>query len=545
MLDRNAETGLPLKSLLFFLILAAPAARADEDRPPVGRSLFDRLYLSEGGYRIPFPYSAIVSDLKSKVDGAVRPLSGVKGAILPLGRSLQRKAGYPEVFRFPRVVIAVDGELKREGLAFPPDTRDRLYIGFNEKAKVLEIISYNEEAGRFEFQVAHDYDEGKTPKVLYARRRACLACHQNEAPLFSDAPWDETQANPRVSAKLQEALGKSYQGLPTSSTQDQPYDFDLSKGRANMLSVYQRAWQQLCANPGCRLALLREAIRMRLEGTAEMDANKVRPNGFEKEWRRFFGAELKIPNGTVPNRDPLFQKDTLENLVEVESEFEPLNLRAPLETWEYSVENMGRLFAGVARMFTDAEIKDIKRRLSNQTIDAAVRKIEGSDALKGKGAFPKQKILRTLYAANGWPFDDKTPRYPPPAVDSNEEILKNIKGSHELGTFRRCAACHNNTIGVPPNFLHGELADIKKSLNRCAERIAYRISMWEKLPSQRGKSPMPPESALEISQEEWMNSGELKLIKERIVKELGVKGTSLPKVLEQDFSALPPCFGGN
>lgn len=545
MLDRHAEAGLPLRAALLLISLAALSARADDDRPPAGRSLFDRLYLREKGYEIPFPFSKLVTELDQQLDKSLRPLVGVKGALLPLGRSLQRKAGYPEVFRYPRVVIAVDGELKREAPPFPHDTRDKLYIGFNEKARVLEIISYNEDAGRFEFQVAHDYEEGKRPKVVYARRRACLACHQNEAPIFSDAPWDETQANPKISEKLKEILGSHYQGIATSSTQDEPYDFDLSKGRANMLSVYQNAWKKLCGTMQCRQALFREALRMRIDGASEIDEKAVSKNGFAKEWKKAYGKELKIPNGTVLNRDPLFQKESLENLVEVESEFEPLNLRAPLETWEYSPENAGRLFAGVARMFTDAEIKDIKKQLGDMKLEDAVKKIDGYEAFKTKGPFPKRNLLAALYRANGWSYGVWREKYPPLEVDTDEAVLKSIKRSSELGTFRRCASCHNNAIGVPPNFLHGELKDVRSQLAQCAERIAYRISMWEKPPGKRGKSPMPPESALEISHEEFAASGELRVIREYVERELKKKGTSMAKVLEKDFSALPACAGSH
>jgi len=35
--------------------------------------------------------------------------------------------------------------------------RDRLFAGYREKAGIIEVISYNEAAGRFEFQVVKDY----------------------------------------------------------------------------------------------------------------------------------------------------------------------------------------------------------------------------------------------------------------------------------------------------------------------------------------------------------------------------------------------------
>src|SRR3546814_1912008 len=62
----------------------------------------------------------------------------------------------------------------------------------------------SEAAGRFEFQLVHDYRAGATPRVSCARRELCAACHQNLAPIFSRPLWAETNANPRIAAKLAE-----------------------------------------------------------------------------------------------------------------------------------------------------------------------------------------------------------------------------------------------------------------------------------------------------------------------------------------------------
>ena len=73
--------------------------------------------------------------------------------------------------------------------------KDRLYLGYQEKANAIEIISYNGKAGRFEFQVVHDYAPGLTPTVSYASRPLCMGCHQNGGPIWSEPPWEETQGS--------------------------------------------------------------------------------------------------------------------------------------------------------------------------------------------------------------------------------------------------------------------------------------------------------------------------------------------------------------
>ncbi len=74
-------------------------------------------------------------------------------------------------------------------------------------------ISYNEKAGRFEFQVVHNYGPGLTPTVSYASRPLCMGCHQNGGPIWSEPPWEETNSNPRIVSLLQEQNG-SFHGVP-------------------------------------------------------------------------------------------------------------------------------------------------------------------------------------------------------------------------------------------------------------------------------------------------------------------------------------------
>jgi hypothetical protein len=97
--------------------------------------------------------------------------------LIPLGRSLQRTAAAPDFFRHPRAVVAVTGE----GTG-PMRAKDRLFIGYQDTSGLLEVISFNEAAGRFEFQIVRDYRAGGTPRVSYANRNVCIACHQNHAP---------------------------------------------------------------------------------------------------------------------------------------------------------------------------------------------------------------------------------------------------------------------------------------------------------------------------------------------------------------------------
>jgi hypothetical protein len=217
-----------------------------ENLPGVGRSLFDQVFAVQRGgqaeIELPFPFESLLARLDGQLQREpTSPLPPAKRVLIPLGRSLQRTAAAPDYFAYPRVVVAVDAS----PAAGAPLLKDRLYLGYQEKSAVLEVISYNEAAGRFEFQLVKDYRAGGKPKVVYAPRTLCFACHQNGAPIFSRALWDESNANPQVAALLL-ASGRRFYGIPVERGVDVPYAIDNASERANGFALTQLLWQEGC-----------------------------------------------------------------------------------------------------------------------------------------------------------------------------------------------------------------------------------------------------------------------------------------------------------
>ncbi|HEX2056632.1 MAG TPA: hypothetical protein VHF07_09060, partial [Nitrospiraceae bacterium] len=144
-------------------------AEPGPDSPPAGRSLFDYLVTERRGdrivYRVPFPFTALLDRIEREL-GAGKQGTPLKRVLIPLNRSLQRHAAKPDYFVYPRAVVGVDSEPPLHSGSSGILLKDRLFLGYQEKAQILEVISYNEAAGRFEFQVVRDYGVGKTPKVV-------------------------------------------------------------------------------------------------------------------------------------------------------------------------------------------------------------------------------------------------------------------------------------------------------------------------------------------------------------------------------------------
>ena len=94
------------------------------------------------------------------------------------------------------MVVAVDTEPSVVPEERPVFIKNRVSLGHQPKADTIEVISYNEQAGRFEFQVVSDYREGGEPKVEYAKRALCMSCHQSGGPIFFSFPLGGNQQQP-------------------------------------------------------------------------------------------------------------------------------------------------------------------------------------------------------------------------------------------------------------------------------------------------------------------------------------------------------------
>ncbi|HEX9593203.1 MAG TPA: hypothetical protein VGB12_07655 [bacterium] len=369
------------------------------DLPTVGRSLFDFLFADDSGaapgYRIPFPFSALRAELARHLRPA--PVPPFKQVLIPLGRSLQRTAAAPQFARYPRVVLAVDGEPAPLPGATGPFLKDRLYLGYMEKTGVIEVISYNEAAGRFEFQIVKDYRAGDEPRVFYANRAVCTACHQNAAPLFSRPLWDETNANGRVAALLEQEQ-RDFYGIPVQIGIDVPNGIDDATDRANQIPAIQLLWQRACGADAdgqearrCRGRALRFALQYRLAGHLQfVRADHREWQGFAEalagSWRQQWPAGLLISNPDIPNRRPLPGvvsihpgavgaahpvTDHLQQQLHVPSALDPLQPRPPLETWT-APEGAERLVTGLAGFLADVDVERLDRALYDRARGGAV-----------------------------------------------------------------------------------------------------------------------------------------------------------------------------
>ncbi len=359
-----------------------PAAPGD-NLPALGRSLFDQLFATTGtdgrpAVVPPFPFTALLARLDAELAGDPdSPLPPAKRVLIPLGRSLQRTAAAPDYFAYPRVVVAVDSENRPNSKFF---LKDRLYLGYQEKSAVLEVISYNEAAGRFEFQLVKNYLAGGQPQVFYANRNLCFACHQNGSPIFSRALWDETNANPQVAAQLA-ASGHDFYGIPPGRGVDLPYAIDLATRRANGFALTQRLWREGCGADDlparrCRAGLFAAAVRHALaDGQAwTPDAAFKATVGarLRAEASRRWPGGLAVGSSDLPNRNPLHglkawptERGQRVAFSEVAARFDPLQPRPAQSVWQAGQpEATPALIGGLAEFISATDRRRLEATLA-------------------------------------------------------------------------------------------------------------------------------------------------------------------------------------
>ena len=351
-----------------------------DDAPSVGRSSFDIVFSNNGAYDLPFPFTRLIERIEQQLPRKRSGYSTLKKVLIPLGRSLQRNTAAPEFFKYPRLIVAVDTEPVSTTRVRPILLKDRLFLGYQEKAQVIEVISYNESAARFEFQVVTNYGPEGKPQVHYARRAICTTCHQNAAPIFPKAAWDETNGNRGVAARLLKEQSAFY-GVAANSPSLAPAAIDNATDRANLFSAYQLLWRQGCRddqNPArairCRAGAFAAMLQHRLGAFSRFDKRAPLYEGYfvpllSENWRKRWPRGLYIPNPNIPNRAPLLTATPAA----VPAALDPLNTRLPLTTWSVD-RDLNRVILGLAEFIPEADLRRLDTYLFSHGLKTGARR---------------------------------------------------------------------------------------------------------------------------------------------------------------------------
>lgn len=226
-------------------------------------TLFDNLIAQAPDGKVPYPFSKLVSHLSQYG----KPV----GILLPLGRSLQRKAGYPDPFKDPRRLVAFDPLPNLSGGLVEFDLEGRLFLGYVKQAKAIEVISLLPDRSEFDFQIISNYQADKTARIEYPdAEKQCKSCHQHGGPIFTPRPWEETNLAIIIRKLLQYSHSKEQiDGINIQQLSSESIIFDNLVRHGSELALNQNRWNNPClqmTKVACRAQLFKSAVANSLSG---------------------------------------------------------------------------------------------------------------------------------------------------------------------------------------------------------------------------------------------------------------------------------------
>lgn len=489
---------------------------AETDLPPEGtRSLFDHIIAQNDG--LPFPFNNMIQLITELHPEQKAPLT----LMIPDGRSLLKGQANTEL---PRILLAPDFEEQNTSAGLGKVIPGQLFLGFVEAANEIEVISYNEAAGRFEFQLVQDYCEGCVPKIVYAKRAICLTCHQGGTPIFSQRPWEETNGQLAISHAIKQARqdGTHYLGAPIQQPLATPERYDELTDMGNFFVASQRVWLDGCGESGneCRRQLLTLALRY-ADQPGQFDTNSEDVKTMTTLWATSFPESgIIVPESDIRSRDPsgktnnftdwLYETFTpdisfgegakdnedlsaFEKLPTLSPALDPLTTRKPKKV--LFKEDIDGIF-GIARFFSDDDI-----RMLSQQVNYNFQKIEEKIAALPKAVFDplpfsRVRIMRLLLDKPMAYCCLDTSEMSPPHLSGEPPL--DIAKHPELNLYREyCFTCHRGNPSKRLNFMSG--TSEQGVLENIQARSEIRdVLDWERyLGTDKASTLMPPADSIQ------------------------------------------------
>lgn len=504
--ETNEDTAQKLSSIVI----------PDSDLPPEGtRSLFDHIIAQNNG--LPFPFNKFIDLFTELHPEQKQPLV----LMIPDGRSLLKGQANAHL---PRILLAPDFQEQNTPVGLGKNIHGQLFMGFVEAANEIEVISYNEAAGRFEYQLVQDYCEGCIPKIVYAKRAICLTCHQGGTPVFSQRPWNETNGQLAIAHAIQEAQkGQThYWDAPIKQTLATPERFDELTDVGNFFVVSQRVWLDACGEEGnaCRKQLLSLALRY-ADQPGQFNPESLEVKKLKELWANTFPETgIIVQESDLKNRDPSGKTNNLtdwlyetftpdisfgdgakdnedlsafEKLPPLSPALDPLTSRQPKKV--LFKEDIDGVF-GIARFFSDDDITLLSKS-ANYKIDNLIQKIDAlpEEAFAAK-PFSRVKMMSLLLNKEQEYCCLDTSEMSAPQVSGLPEL--EINEHPELEAYKSyCFTCHRGNPSKRLNFMAGDTE--KAVLENIQAKAEIREALdWERyLGTDKASTLMPPSDSVQ------------------------------------------------
>lgn len=506
----------------------------DTNLPPEGtRSLFDHLIAQNDG--LPYPFSEIINLLKSQHPEGKPPLS----LLIPDGRSLLKGQADDHL---PRILIAPDFQEANTPAGLGMNPQGQLFVALVEGANEIEVLSYNENAGRFEFQLVQNYCEGCVPRIVYAPRAVCLTCHQGGGPIFSQRPWQETNGQLSVAKRIQAARGNEpYLGVEIEQPLSTPERYDELTDVGNFHVVSQRVWLDACGLEGneCRRTLLSLALRY-ADQPGLFDPKSTEVTKILSLWESSYPESgIDVPQSDLANRDPSGQSNdftewlyatltpdisfgegakdnedlnAFEKLPALPPRQDPLTQRKPKKT--LSKTDIDGVY-GIASFFTESDIKTLNTAYQYE-LEAVLQRVadlphEFFDATP----FSRVKVMQALLNSERQYCCLDTSEMSPPIASSAPKL--EIKEHPELKLFEQyCFTCHRGNPAKRLNFMSGDREQVVLDKIQATSEIREVLDWQRYQNTDKESTLMPPRDSVQYKMLVEASDDELKQMRDTV-----------------------------
>ena len=469
--------------------------------PILGSSLFDKVFSVRDSngyvtYNVPYPFSQIMKKLD---EGAYTKISS---SALPLSRSIQRPVDMSfHPFKFPRFLIGANSN--NENIS--ENIQSRIFIGYLEPKDQLEAISYNREAGRFEFQIVTNYSKPKSRKVYYVERSKCLTCHQGQTPIFSDVPWQDTSFNQlmnKLTSKARDGWQPEWSQRILQEGRTAEFDRDVRK--ANNLIQSNRIWVHACKSDDCRYRLVKLTLMRKLYFVSLTKEDKAFLGNLSQRLpiidSRLVSTDFGLIKAFSENGMDLLKKQSalaqlVKNLNSLEGKKNPSFPRKLVE--------FPKMFS-LDELFAPHALIDLRNLGKDEVVQALNELYEKKSLIYEEKVFDEDLFMYEVLNQLGneralWYEDRMKPVKTPKKVFYNKVITIPVK-KRELKILKKyCAQCHGTGSDYPPQFLVGSEEEVLTKIKSLNRKISYKLK----------NNLMPPIRPL---REEFIQTGNRKII---------------------------------
>ena len=343
----------------------------------------------------------------------------------------------------------------------------RIFFGYSEKSDSLEIISFNDQDQRFEFQVVHQFSNPKKQELLYAERSQCLSCHFGSGPIFPITQWRETNADNRLAKMMVKEIGSNkYLRIPIFLKKQRPkLAFKMDRSVKNSyydIITSSTIWNKICNSQDCRQTALLAAV-----------ANFCGQKDTSKSWETLSHPYLDEKKFSVRYGDPrLIDKDSHGP---VRAEMDPREQTYIKMASATIVKDWPKLMAKIYKRLSGKQICALKPEDIAQNLQEVI----------SENSFDPEKIV---WASLGKKIDETFNLPPKKQAEFLVPPLSSLTPhKNNLENFRFfCGKCHSHPDEL--GFLNGSDKEVEMRLGEMSGQIIERL-YWFK---DNSAAQMPP-----------------------------------------------------